>query len=75
MEKTFTIYSFTQIFVAAEQFQERVPYYSAIIEGDDGKRRPSFIIDVKEDDAVKIGEKVRFDSYDENGQMQCVLCR
>ena len=73
MEKKGTIYTFTKIFVTTEQFQDKAPYYCAIIEDDDGIRFPAFIKNVDEKEAVEIGKQVRFDSI-ENGQVQYILC-
>ena len=73
MKETATIYSFTRVFVAAEQFADKAPYYSAIVEKDDGERFPVFIINVADDKDIAIGRKVTFDSLDENGKKQYVI--
>ena len=74
MEKSGTIYTFTQIFVAAEQFQDKTPYYCAIIEGDDGIRFPAYIVGAGENETVEIGKRAKFDSLDEHGQAQYIIC-
>jgi uncharacterized OB-fold protein len=72
--ETAIVYTYSRIFVAATEFQDRTPYYCAIVEGGDGSRFPAFIIHVGENDVVEVGKEVIFYSYDENGKPQYSLC-
>ena len=67
-----TIYSFTTIRVAAEQFQHRAPYSAAVLEGADGTRFLAFLTGDSAE-GFAIGAAVRYHSQDENGKPVFVL--
>ena len=64
---TGTIYSFTRVHVAPEQFQQIVPYYLAIVELDAGLRLIARL-QTQEGDHVRIGAPVDLVA-DENGHV------
>lgn len=64
MIKNAIIYSFTEIFSASVEFQNRTPYINAILEAD-GERFVAFI--EGERSSIEIGATVIFKTTDEDG--------
>jgi uncharacterized OB-fold protein len=73
LKDTATVYTYTNVFVATEQFQDRAPYCSAVLEDEEGERFTAFIIGVTADAPVEVGKKVKFHSLDSNGRRQYVV--
>jgi uncharacterized OB-fold protein len=54
-----TIYSFSEIYVATGEFEDRAPYCCAILERADGSRFAAQVDGFTEDNPVAVGKKVK----------------
>lgn len=67
--KTSKIYTYSIVYSTSEQFEDKVPYVTAILEDDEGVRFPSFVAGYTEDESeVFIGQEVVFMWSDEAGR-------
>jgi len=69
MNKKASIYTYSIIYTASEDFKDKTPFVVAVVE-DDNSRFLTRIENYKEgyDDEIKIGMTVEFDRMDENGK-------
>lgn len=65
--ETVKIYTFSIIRVATEDFADKVPYCTGIIEYPNGERKAAFIDGYKDGMNVSIGQEVQFLGKLENG--------
>lgn len=68
--KTAKIYTYSILFSSSEEFQDKVPYLSAILEMDDGQRFASLIEGYRPDMEIRIGQEVKGIEKEENGAPQ-----
>ncbi len=53
------IYTYSVLFSSSEEFKDKVPYVSAILETPDGGRFPNLLSGYKPDMEVRIGQEVK----------------
>ncbi|MDR1241235.1 MAG: OB-fold domain-containing protein [Deltaproteobacteria bacterium] len=62
------IYTYSILFASTEEFKDRVPYLTAILEKPDGKRFASLIAGWNAGTRVEIGQEVHSSGTDAGGQ-------
>lgn len=64
-----TIYSYTIVRSAAEEFKDQTPYIIAVIEQDSGSRVLSMLSGYKEGMQIRIGDQVKLDQQHNTYQL------
>lgn len=62
------IYTFSILYSTFPAFTEKLPYVSALLEGEDGTRFPCLLEGYVEGMEVKIGQEVKYLGTNEQGQ-------
>jgi uncharacterized OB-fold protein len=61
------IYTYSVLFSSSEEFQDKVPYVSAILETEDGRRFASLIAGYRPNMEIRIGQEVKETGQGEDG--------
>ncbi|MDR2112699.1 MAG: OB-fold domain-containing protein [Candidatus Accumulibacter sp.] len=61
------IYTYSVLFSSSKEFEDKVPYVSAILETPEGSRFASLLVGYKPDMEICVGQEVREIGQGENG--------
>ena len=62
------IYTYSVLFSSSEEFKDKVPYVSAVLEMPDGSRLASLLAGYKPDMEICIGQEVKAVGQDQDGK-------
>ena len=63
-----TIYTYSVVYSSTEEFKDKTPYLTAILENEKGERFASLVDGYKDGAAVAVGQEVTYTGEDENGK-------
>ncbi|SMC60363.1 OB-fold domain-containing protein [Papillibacter cinnamivorans] len=63
-----TIYTYSVVYSASEQFRDKTPYVTAILESGNGERFPAFLEGYEEGRVIRVGQPVWLCGTNEKGE-------
>lgn len=63
-----TIYTYSIVYSSTEEFKDKTPYLTAILENGKGERFASLVDGYKDGMAVAVGQEVKYTGADESGK-------